>query len=58
MPAAVSPVARRLRSITSPQIARIVPLAIGSRISTLSYQRGASTSSQSCGASARGTTGC
>ena len=35
----------------SPQMARIVPLAIGSRISTWSCQRGASTSSQSCGAS-------
>ena len=37
-------------------MARIVPLAIGSRISTLSNQRGSSTSSQSCGASAAGTT--
>ena len=35
----------------SPQIARMVPLAIGSRMTTLSCQRGSSTSSQSCGAS-------
>ena len=32
--------ARRLRSMISPQMARMVPLAIGSRISTLSFQRG------------------
>jgi predicted hydrocarbon binding protein len=36
-------------------MARMVPLAIGSRMMTLSFQRGARTSSQSCGASARGT---
>jgi hypothetical protein len=40
----------------SPQMARIVPLAIGSRISTLSNQRGSSIASQSCGASSRDTT--
>ena len=39
----------------SPQMARIVPLAIGSRMMTLSFQRGSRTSSQSWGASARGT---
>ena len=54
MPGAVSPVSRMLRSMMRPQMARMVPLAIGSRMSTLSRQRGASTSSQSCGASARG----
>ena len=32
-------------------MARIVPLAIGSRISTRSRQRGSRISSQSCGAS-------
>ena len=42
---------RRLRSMMRPQMARMVPLAMGSRISTLSCQRGASTSSQSAGAS-------
>ena len=39
----------------SPQMARIVPLAIGSRMITLFFQRGSSTSSQSRGASARET---
>jgi hypothetical protein len=52
----VSPVSRMLRTMMSPQMARIVPLAIGSRMRTLSVQRGSSTSSQSCGACSRGTT--
>ena len=52
MPEVVSPVWRMLRKMMSPQIARIVPLAMGSRMITLSFQRGARMSSQSWGASA------
>ena len=51
MPRAVSPVSRTLRSRMSPQMARIVPLATGSRIRIRSRHFGASTSSQSAGAS-------
>ena len=56
MPCAVSPVSRMLRTRMSPQMARMVPLAIGSRMTTLSRHRGSSTSSQSWGASAADTT--
>ncbi len=55
IPRAVSPVSCMLRTRTMPQIARMVPLAMGSRISTLPRQAGSRISSQSAGASLSGT---
>src|SRR5580704_6377214 len=49
-PAAVDPVAVTERARIAPKIARMLPDATGSRISTLPFHLGSSTSSQSFGA--------